>query len=50
MPIMEALLQYGCISATAETLVVNLPAQDGIPTQVEPHGRNYLVGDRMKRK
>lgn len=48
MPIMGALLQYGCISPTAEPRVVDLPAQDGIPTQVEPHGRNFVVGDQVK--
>ena len=49
MPIMGALLQYRCISPTAETRVVDLPAQNGIPTQLEPHGRNFVVGDRTKR-
>ena len=48
MPIMGGLLQYGCISSNAETRVVDLPARDGIPTQLEPHGRNFAVGDRMK--
>ena len=50
MAIMGALLQYRCIPPTAETRVVDLPAQDGIPTQLEPHGRNFVVGDRMKQK
>ena len=49
MPIMGALLHYGCISPTSETRAVDLPARNGIPTQLEPHGRNFAVGDRMKR-
>ena len=49
MPIIGALLHDGCISPSAETRVVDLPARDGIPTQLEPHGRNFVVGDRMKR-
>ena len=49
MSIIGTLLQYGCISPSAETRVVNLPAPDMIPTQLEPHGRKFVVGDGMKR-